>query len=225
MVRSKNPVDMRSTGSGKRLTQEVDTVLDLDDLLLDDRLFALVLANLGLETLDASSVALPASFNFTLAVLQALLLKVDGFIQSLKPLVERHKLVIILGNLRDQTGHEVVPPLRGGDVALCCRVPGIAQLPPDVQLPGEVQACHEIGQRIGKVPAGEIGVVSETGSFKRVAAVFVQPPAGPDGDEGKVRPLPRQNLVPGDLDLLIQDLQLQIAGQCLAGSSASAADH
>ena len=70
-------------------------------------------------------------------------------------------------------------------------------------------------QRIGKVLTGEIGVVSHAGSLKRVAAVFVQPPAGPDGDEGKVRPLPRQNLVPGDLDLLIQDLQFPIADQCL----------
>jgi len=32
--------------------EEVDTVLDLDDFLVDDQLFALVLANLGLETLD-----------------------------------------------------------------------------------------------------------------------------------------------------------------------------
>ena len=57
--------------------------------------------------------------------------------------------------------------------------------------------------------------MSLAGSFERVAAVLVQPAAGPDRDEGKVRPLPRQNLVLGDLDLLIQDLQLPIAGQCL----------
>ena len=35
------------------IDEEVDTVLDLDDVLLDDQLFALVLANLGLETLDS----------------------------------------------------------------------------------------------------------------------------------------------------------------------------
>jgi len=36
----------------KATGEEVDPVLDLDDLLLDDQLFALVLANVGLETLD-----------------------------------------------------------------------------------------------------------------------------------------------------------------------------
>ena len=33
--------------------EEVDTVLGLDDVLIDDQLFALVLANLGQETLDS----------------------------------------------------------------------------------------------------------------------------------------------------------------------------
>ena len=61
---------------------------------------------------------------------------------------------------------------------------------------------------------GEIRV-SLNGPLGRVEAGFVQPRAGPDSDEGKVRPLPRQNLVAGDLDFLIQDLQLPIAGQCL----------
>ena len=62
---------------------------------------------------------------------------------------------------------------------------------------------------------GEIRVVEYAGSFFREAAVSVQPRAGPDSDEGKVRPWPRQNLVAGDLDLLIQDLQLPIVDQCL----------
>jgi hypothetical protein len=34
------------------IDEEGDPVFDLDDVLLDDQLFALVLANLGLETLD-----------------------------------------------------------------------------------------------------------------------------------------------------------------------------
>ena len=82
--------------------------------------------------------------------LEALLLKRDDTIQILQPFVERHQPVIILGNLRDQTGHDEVPPLRGGEVAQLCRVPGIPQLPPDVHLPGEVGGYQEIGQRIGK---------------------------------------------------------------------------
>ena len=139
MFRSKNRADMRSTGCGKRLSEEVDTVLGLDDLLPNDQLFALVLANLGLETLDRQRGA-AACFHLGLGDLEALLLKRDDLIQSLKPFVERHQPVIILGNLGDQTGHEVVPPLSGGEVALLCRVPGIAQFPPDIQLPEEVQA-------------------------------------------------------------------------------------
>ncbi len=34
------------------IDEEVDTVLGLDDVLIDDQLFALVFANLGLESLD-----------------------------------------------------------------------------------------------------------------------------------------------------------------------------
>src|SRR5208282_4710248 len=78
--------------------EEVDTVLDLDDLLLDDQLFALVLANLGLETLDrqvgAAGCRLPG-----LGDLEASLLKRDDVIQIVKPCVERYKPVIIFGNL------------------------------------------------------------------------------------------------------------------------------
>ena len=72
--------------------------------------------------------------------LEALLLERDDLIQVLEPFVEAHQPVIILGDIRDQAGHEVVPPLDGGDVALPRRVPGIPQLPVDVQLPGEVDA-------------------------------------------------------------------------------------
>ena len=119
--------------------EEVDTVLGLDDVLLDDQLFALVLANLGLESLDRQ-VGAAGCFLPGLGDLEASLLKRDDSIQILKPCVERHKPVIILGNLCDQTGHEVVPLLSGGDEALHCRVPGIPQLPPDVDLPEEVGA-------------------------------------------------------------------------------------
>ncbi|MGA7495156.1 MAG: hypothetical protein WBX00_00340 [Isosphaeraceae bacterium] len=38
--------------------EEVDPVLDLDDLLVNDQLVALVLANVGLETLDCQLGAL-----------------------------------------------------------------------------------------------------------------------------------------------------------------------
>ena len=145
------------------------------------------LANLGLETQD-SQLGAAGCFLPGLGDLEALLLKLDDLIQILKPFVERHQPVIILGNLCDQTGHEVVPPLTGGDVALRCRVPGIPQLPVDVQLPGEVDASQEISQRIGKELPGEKRVVAYAGSFKREAADSVQPRAGPDTDEGKVRP-------------------------------------
>ena len=118
------------------IDEEVDTVLDLDDVLLDDQLFALVLANLGLETLDSQLGAAARLPSWPWRP-QALLLKLDGFIQILKPFVERHEPVIIVGNLGDQMGHEVVPPLTGGEVRARRRVPGIMQLPPDVQLPEE----------------------------------------------------------------------------------------
>ena len=147
-------------------------------VLIDDQLFALVLANLGLETLD-SQLGAAGCFLPGLGDLEALLLKLDDLIQILKPFVERHKPVIILGNLCDQTGHEVVPPLTGGDVALRCRVPGIPQLPIDVELPGEVEAPQEISQRIGKVLPGEIRVVEYAGSLLREAAGICSAPRWP----------------------------------------------
>ena len=85
--------------------------------------------------------------------------------------------------------------------------------------------ADEIWQRIGKVLAGEIFELILDGSFRRVFAGFVQPRAGPESDERKVGPLPRQNLVSGDLDLLVQDLQLPIADQRLVDQAASASDH
>ena len=113
MSRSKNPVGHPLDRLREAIDEEVDTVLDLDDLLLEDQLFALVLANLGLETLD-SQRGVAGRFLLGLGDLEAFLLKLDGFSQSLKPFVERHQTVVILGNLCDQTGHEVVPPLTGG---------------------------------------------------------------------------------------------------------------
>ncbi len=114
--------------------EEVDPVLDLDDVLLDDQLFALVPENLGLETLD-SQVGATCEFLRGLGEPQVLLLKRDDLVQVLEPSVERHEPVIIVGNLCDQLGHEVVPPLTCGEVALPCRVPGIMQLPPDIRRP------------------------------------------------------------------------------------------
>ena len=142
---------------------------------------------LGLETQD-TQLGAAGCFLPGLGDLEASLLKLDDLIQILKPFVEPHEPVKILGNLRDQSGHEVVPPLTGGDVALRRRVPGIPQLPVDVQLPGEVDARPEISQRIGKELPGEIRVVEYAGSFYREAAESVQPRAGRDTDEGKVRP-------------------------------------
>ncbi len=144
------------------IDEEVDPVLGHDDVLINDQLFALVPLNLGLETQD-TQLGAAGGFLPGLGDLEALLLKLDDLIQVLKPFVERHEPVIILGDLRDQTGHEVVPPLTGGDVALPRRVPGIPQLPVDVQLPGEVDASQEISQRIGKELPGEIRVVAYAG--------------------------------------------------------------
>ena len=124
-----------------------------------------------------------------MAISRLRVLKLDDLIQVLEPFVEPHEPVEILGNLRDQSGHEVVPPLAGGDVALRRRVPGIPQLPVDVQLPGEVEARpRKFPDGLVKVLPGEILVVEDAGSFFREAAVSVQPRAGRDTDEGKVRP-------------------------------------
>src|SRR5262249_41648431 len=117
----------------------VDTVPDLDDILNDDQPSGLVLANLGLEPLDSQQVA-AGCLHLGVGDLEASLEKLDDIIQVLEPFIERHELVIILGNLWCQTGQEVVPLVSGAEEALHCRVPGISQLPPDVYLPEEVGA-------------------------------------------------------------------------------------
>src|SRR5262249_18405937 len=143
--------------------EEVDPVLDLDDVLVNDPLFALVLANLGLETLD-SQVGAAGKFLRELGESQALLLKRDDVIQILEPFVEPHKEVIIVGNLCDHTGHDVLPPLTGGEEAHRCRVLGIMQLPIDVRRPGEEEAKHEIWHRIRKKLPGAKLVGAYAGS-------------------------------------------------------------
>jgi len=110
------------------IDEEVDAVFALDDRLIDDELFALIPFNIGLETPDGQ-LGVAAGFLPGLGDLEALLLKRDDLIQVLKPFVEAHEPVKILGNVCDQGGHEVVPPLSSGDVALPCRVSGIPQLP------------------------------------------------------------------------------------------------
>jgi hypothetical protein len=65
------------------------------------------------------------------------------------------------------------------------------------------------------VLAGENIRLVLDGSLSRLEAGSVHTRAGPDSDEGKVRPLPRQNLVVGDPDVLSQGLQLLVADQCL----------
>ena len=136
---------------------KVDTVLELDDVLVHDQPFALVLANLGQESLYSQFGALGCS-HLGLGDLQAILLKRDDVIQVLEPFVERHKPVISVGNLRDQTGYEESPPFSGAEVAQPRRVPGIPQLPVDVELPEEVEAGPVASKRIGKEPTrGDTG--------------------------------------------------------------------
>ena len=125
---------------------------------------------------------------------------------GLQLFVERHQPVIILGNLCDQTGHDVVPTVSGAEIAQHRRVSGVPQLPPDVNLPGEVGGYQEIGQRIGKVAAIGRHDLAKVGSQRRVGAEFIPARAGPERDEGKVRPAPPQNLVVGDRDVFGQDL-------------------
>ena len=79
--------------------------------------------------------------------------------------------------------------------------------------------------RIGKELPGEVLVVAYGGPLNRAVAGPVQPHDGPDGEEGKVRPGPRQDFVAGDLDFLVQDLQLPIVGQCLIDQARSASGH
>src|ERR1700733_13584410 len=59
------------------IDEEVDTVLNLDDVLIDDQLLALVLANLGQETLDTQLVVAGLSQKGP-GNLEASLLKRDG---------------------------------------------------------------------------------------------------------------------------------------------------
>jgi hypothetical protein len=151
----------------------------------------------------------------SLGDLEASGLKLDDLIQTLKPFVESHKPVIILGNLCVQSGHEVFPPLTGDDAALPSRVPGIPELPPDVYLPGEVGGYQEIWHRTGKAMAGSNIELVFDGSGRRVEAGFVHPRASRETEEGKEGPTPRLCLVVDDPDFLSQELQLLVDDQCL----------
>src|SRR5262249_24526363 len=66
----------------------VDPVLGLDDVLPDDQPFALVLANLGQETLDGE-LGEAGGILHSLGEPQALLLKLDDVVEVLEPFIER----------------------------------------------------------------------------------------------------------------------------------------
>ncbi len=106
------------------IEEEVDTVLGQDDVLPHDRLLALVLANLGLKSLHSQQSA-AGEIQPGLGDLEAILIKLDHSIQILKPSIVRDKPVIIVSNICDQSGYEVVPAVKGGDVSTRCRIPGI----------------------------------------------------------------------------------------------------
>ena len=62
---------------------------------------------------------------------------------------------------------------------------------------------------------GEIRVGEQAGPDLGEAAGSLQPRTGREAEEREVRPRPRQDLVGGDLDLFVQDLQLPIVAQGL----------
>ncbi len=194
--------------------QEVDAVLGLDHLLIDDQLFAPVLGNFGLETLDGQ---LGASGGLFLSDrdLEALLLQRDGSIQRFDLFVERHQLVVVLGDLRDEAGDDIVPAVSCAEVAQRGRVSGTVQLSPDVDLPGDVGGDQEVWQRIGKVAAGGRRELVQLRSVGRVVAVFVQRRVGPERDERQPHPAPSHHLVVGNRDVLRQDLEFLVAGERL----------
>ena len=191
--------------------EEVDPVLGHDDVLVHDQLLALVPAHLGLEPQD-TQLGAAGRFLVGLGDLEAPLLELDGEVQVLEPLVQSHQPEIILGDVGDQAGHEGVPPLDGDVDALPRRVPGVPQLPVDVQLPGEIQARLVIPVREGEEIPREIRVVEDAGPIDREPAGPIHPRAGPDAEEGQIGPRPRKDLVHRELDVLIQDPQLPIVG-------------
>ena len=182
--------------------EEVDTVLGLDDLLPDDQLLALILANLGQETLDSQ---LGAAGNCLLGLgdLEALLLKRDGSIQS-SPAVCRapsarnnsRQSLRPDGSRRSSDrqwcrGSETLP--RPWHCATASRCPSARR---HWRLPGNLAADWESCRH------WEYVIWLIVGSLRRVVAVFIQRRAGPQSDEGKVRPAPPHNLVVGDRDVL-----------------------
>jgi hypothetical protein len=90
-----------------------------------------------------------------------------------------HERVIVSGNIRDQGGQEVVSLLNGGEVALPGRVPGVAQLSPDVQRDEVVEADQRVARRGGKVLAGAIFELLLGSPHRREGAVLVPTQTGP----------------------------------------------
>ena len=98
--------------------------------------------------------------------------------------------------------------MRGG-------VAGVTQLAPDVDLPEEAAAHQEVAVRVGEVPAPWREELILRGPQRRVEAVPVERRFPAQAEEGQVRTAPGENLIAGDLNLLIQNLQFLVAGDRL----------
>ena len=189
--------------------QEIDAVLGLDDVLADDLLLALVPADLGQETLDGQLGAAGPLLR-VLGHLQALLHDLDRLVEDPDALVERHELIVVVGDVRDELGDEGVPGLGGGVVAQDGRVPRVVELPPDVRRPQEQGGQEEVGDRVGEEPAGGERIVEDRDAGDRVQAGLLDPDPAGRADGRQVRPLARDDLVAGDLDVLGEDPQLLV---------------
>ena len=178
------------------IDEVVDTVLGLDDIRPDDQLLALVLANLGLETLDSQQVA-AGRIRAGLGDLEAVLVKLDNSIQVLKPSVERHQLVIILGHFWRPVGsRNSSAGQRPRGIVLGCRIPGIPELPVDVQLPGEVDTPDEISSSDWeRTSLGQTCCLFKPAPSSVKRSNLFSPAPVPRGDEGKgthlIAPEPR----------------------------------
>src|SRR6476661_6550209 len=117
--------DLRKATGGK-----VDLVLNLNDLLLNDIFFALVAANLGLETLDAHFRTLASRFQ-EVSRFETFQLDLDSAIQD-------QQAIVVVRDIGDQAGDYEVPSLLCAQIAIGRRGLRIAEPSPNVNFPGDV---------------------------------------------------------------------------------------
>ena len=168
--------------------------------------------HLGLETFHGQ---LGGAGRFLLQAhqFQCVALNTDVLLHDDQLIIEGEQLVIRVGNLGNQVGHHEIFAFYRGQVAHGRGLLRIAQLVPDVDLPGGKSAQLEVRERGGRAAVFFDVDLLLGRALQRVPAHFRHVGPGTQAHEGQVLAAAGADFVAGNFDFLQRDVQLLVVFQ------------